>query len=129
MDILEHYEIDVEGKNVVILGRSDTVGKPLALLFLKANATVTICHSKTENVEMHTRNADILVSAVGIPKYVTKDMVKEGAVVIDVGINDDGNGGICGDVDFEAVEPIASAITPVPRGIGCVTTAILLNNM
>ena len=129
MELLEYYDIDIQGKNVVIIGRSDTVGTPLALLFLEANATVTVCHSKTENIKTHTQNADILVSAVGIPKFVTKDMVKEGAVIIDVGINDDGNGGICGDIDFDAVEPIVNAITPVPRGVGAVTTAVLLNNV
>ena len=128
MKLLESEGISPAGKHAVILGRSETVGKPLALLLLNADATVTVCHSKTNRLKEICRQADILVSAVGRPKFVTADMVKEGAVVIDVGINRDENGKLCGDVDFAAVEPVAGWITPVPGGVGPMTIAMLLKN-
>lgn len=127
--MFEEYNIDLTGKNVVILGRSNIVGKPLLQCCLNKNATVTICHSKTKNLEEHTKRADILISAIGKAKFVTKDMVKEGAVVIDVGINHDENGKLVGDVDFENVEPLASYITPVPGGVGPMTITMLMNNV
>lgn len=128
MEILRHYNIDVAGKECVVIGRSNIVGKPMAMLLLHQNGTVTICHSKTKNLKDVTSRADILVAAVGIPHFVTADMVKEGAVVIDVGMDRDENGKICGDVDFAAVEPKASYITPVPGGVGPMTIATLLKN-
>ncbi len=128
MKLLERYGIDVTGKNAVVLGRSDTVGKPMALLLLNANATVTVCHSKTQNLKEICKNADILVSAIGKPKFVTADMVKEGAVVVDVGINRDENGKICGDVDFANVAEKTSFITPVPGGVGPMTITMLMYN-
>lgn len=128
MKLLERYGIDVAGKNAVVLGRSDTVGKPMALLLLNANATVTICHSKTSNLKEICKTADILVSAIGKPKFVTADMVKDGAVVVDVGINRDENGKLCGDVDFENVAEKTSFITPVPGGVGPMTITMLLYN-
>lgn len=129
MKMFEEYNIDLTGKNLVILGRSDIVGKPLLQCCLNKNATVTICHSKTTNLNEYTKNADVLISAIGKAKFVTKDMVKDGAVVIDVGINRDENGKMVGDVDFENVEPIASYITPVPGGVGPMTIAMLMNNV
>ena len=128
MEILRHYNIDVAGKECVVIGRSNIVGKPMAMLLLHQNGTVTICHSKTKNLKNVTSRADILVAAVGIPHFVTADMVKEGAVVIDVGMDRDENGKLCGDVDFAAVEPKASYITPVPGGVGPMTIATLLKN-
>lgn len=128
MEILRHYNIDVAGKECVVIGRSNIVGKPMAMLLLHQNGTVTICHSKTKNLKDVTSRADILVAAVGIPHFVTADMVKEGAVVIDVGMDRDENGKLCGDVDFAAVEPKASYITPVPGGVGPMTIATLLKN-
>lgn len=128
MKLLEKSGIDVAGKHAVVLGRSDTVGKPMAMLLLNANATVTICHSKTENLKEICSSADILVSAIGKPKFVTEDMVKEGAVVIDVGINRDENGKLCGDVDFENVKEKVSHITPVPGGVGPMTITMLMHN-
>ena len=128
MEILRHYNIDVTGKECVVIGRSNIVGKPMAMLLLHQNGTVTICHSKTKNLKDVTSRADILVAAVGIPHFVTADMVKEGAVVIDVGMDRDENGKLCGDVDFAAVEPKASYITPVPGGVGPMTIATLLKN-
>ena len=127
--MFEEYNIDLVGKDLVILGRSNIVGKPLLQCCLNKNATVTICHSKTTNLKEHTKRADIVISAIGKAKFVTKDMIKEGAVVIDVGINRDENGKIVGDVDFESVEPIASYITPVPGGVGPMTIAMLMNNV
>ena len=127
--ILEEYNIPVEGKNAVVIGRSNIVGKPMVQCLLNKNATVTICHSKTKNLKEITKNADILISAIGKPKFVTKDMVKEGAVVIDVGINRNAEGKVCGDVDFENVKDIASSITPVPGGVGPMTVAMLMNNV
>ena len=128
MKLLEKAGIELSGKNAVVLGRSETVGKPMAMLLLNANATVTVCHSKTKNIADICRNADILVSAVGKAKFVTADMVKEGAVIIDVGMNRDENGKLCGDVDFEEVKEKASYITPVPGGVGPMTITMLMYN-
>lgn len=119
---------DLKGKHAVVVGRSDIVGKPIAHMLLAKDATVTVCHSKTENLAEITRMADILVVAIGKPKFITEDMVKEGAVVIDVGINRMEDGKLCGDVDFEAVKDKASAITPVPGGVGPMTVAELMMN-
>jgi len=128
MTILAEYEIETQGKNAVVLGRSVDVGRPMAALLMNADATVTICHSKTQNLPAIMRQADILVSAIGRANFVKADMVKEGAVVIDVGINHDENGKLCGDVDFEAVKDKVSAITPVPGGVGPMTIATLMEN-
>ena len=128
MEILKYYNIDCNGKNCVVIGRSNIVGKPMAMLLLHANGTVTICHSRTNNLKSVTAEADILVAAVGKAKFVTKDMVKEGAVVIDVGMNRDENGKLCGDVDYDAVAEVASMITPVPGGVGPMTIAMLMKN-
>ncbi len=128
MEMLKFQGIDPQGKHCVVIGRSNIVGKPMAMLMLHANATVTVCHSKTRNLKEICREADILVAAVGRAKFVTADMVKEGAVVIDVGMNRDENGKLCGDVDFAAVEPKCSAITPVPGGVGPMTIAMLMQN-
>ena len=125
--LLEAYDIDCCGKEAVIVGRSNIVGKPMAMMLLEKNSTVTICHSRTKDLGSVTRRADILVVAIGKAKYITKDMVKENAVVIDVGMNRD-EMGLCGDVDFENVKEIASYITPVPGGVGPLTIAMLLNN-
>lgn len=127
--ILEEYKIDIEGKNAVIIGRSNIVGKPMIQCLLNKNATVTVCHSKTQNIKEITKQADILVCAIGKANFVTADMVKEGATVIDVGINRSEEGKICGDVDFENVEKKASYITPVPGGVGPMTIAMLMNNI
>ncbi|MBI3027523.1 bifunctional methylenetetrahydrofolate dehydrogenase/methenyltetrahydrofolate cyclohydrolase FolD [Candidatus Woesearchaeota archaeon] len=127
MHLIEHTGVQIEGKNAVVVGRSVIVGKPVAMMLLEKNATVTICHSKTKNLQEHTKNADILVAAVGKPKLITKEMVKDGAVVIDVGINR-ANGKIVGDVDFENVKDIAGFVTPVPRGVGPMTIAMLMEN-
>lgn len=128
MVLLRETGVDLKGKHAVVLGRSNIVGKPMAMLLLHADATVTVCHSKTTNLSDYTKNADILVVAIGRAKFVTGDMVKPGAVVIDVGMNRDENGKLCGDVDFASVEPIASAITPVPGGVGPMTITMLLRN-
>ena len=128
MKLLEEYNIDLKGANVVILGRSNIVGKPLAQCLLNEDATVTICHSKTKNIEEITKNADIVISAIGKPKFVSSDMIKENAVVIDVGINRLSDG-IVGDVDFENVKNKASYITPVPGGVGPMTIVMLLHNV
>ena len=128
MMLLKDAGIDLSGKNAVVLGRSDTVGKPMALLLLNESATVTICHSKTKDVAAICRAADVIVSAVGKVNFVTADMVKDGAVVVDVGINHDENGKLCGDVDFESVSKKASYITPVPGGVGPMTITMLLKN-
>lgn len=127
--MLEEYGIEIEGKNAVVIGRSNIVGKPLAQCLLAKNATVTICHSRTKNIHQITNNADILVAALGRPKYVKDSMVKDGAVVIDVGINRNDDGKIVGDVDFESVSKKASYITPVPGGVGPMTIAMLMNNV
>ena len=129
MKILEYYNIDLEGKNAVVLGRSNIVGKPMVQCLLSKNATVTVCHSRTQNIKEITKNADILIAAIGKAKFVTEDMVKEGAIVIDVGINRLDNGKICGDVDFDTVESKVKAITPVPGGVGPMTIAMLMNNL
>lgn len=128
IQLLKRSGVEIAGKECVVLGRSNIVGKPMALLLLRENATVTIAHSKTKNLKEVTKRADILIVAVGRPKMVTKDYVKEGAVVIDVGINRDENNKMCGDVDFDDVAPVCSAITPVPGGVGPMTIAMLLNN-
>ena len=127
MEMLKSEGIEVSGKHCVVIGRSNIVGKPMAMLLLQANGTVTVCHSKTRVLKEICREADILVSAVGKAGFVTADMVKPGAVVIDVGMNRE-NGKLCGDVDFAAVEPIAAAITPVPGGVGPMTIAMLMCN-
>ena len=129
MEMLKEYGIDVQGKRAVVIGRSNIVGKPLSQLLLNANATVTICHSKTQNIAEITKEADILVAALGKPKFVTANMVKKAAVVIDVGINRNDEGKLVGDVDFENVEKIASYITPVPGGVGPMTVAMLMKNV
>ncbi|MBR1803204.1 MAG: bifunctional methylenetetrahydrofolate dehydrogenase/methenyltetrahydrofolate cyclohydrolase FolD [Clostridia bacterium] len=129
MRMLQEYGIEVQGKRAVVIGRSNIVGKPLAQLLLNANATVTVCHSKTQNIAEITKQADILVAALGKPKFVTADMVKKGATVIDVGINRTEEGKLVGDVDFTEVEPIASHITPVPGGVGPMTIAMLMQNV
>lgn len=129
MKMFEEYNIDLTGKNVVILGRSNIVGKPLIQCCLQKHATVTVCHSKTKNLDEYTKQADIIISAIGKPKFVTSDMVKDGVIVIDVGINRDENGKLVGDVDFENVKERASYITPVPGGVGPMTIAMLMNNV
>ena len=128
MELLDRYEINVSGKNVVIVGRSDLVGKPMSVMMLNKDATVTVCHSKTKNLSEFTRNADILVAAVGIPKFITEDMVMDGAIVIDVGISRTENG-LCGDVDYENVCDKCAYITPVPGGVGPMTVAMLAKNV
>ena len=128
MEMLRHEHIDVAGKECVVVGRSNIVGKPMAMLLLHANGTVTICHSRTKNLAEVTRRADILVVAIGKADFITGDMVKEGAVVIDVGMNRRADGKLTGDVDFASVEPKASAITPVPGGVGPMTITMLLEN-
>lgn len=128
MQLLKAYSIDVSGKTAVVVGRSNIVGKPQAMLLLHENATVTIAHSKTKNLAEVTKAADILVCAVGKAKFITADMVKNGAVVIDVGMNRDENGKLCGDVDFENVKEKASYITPVPGGVGPMTITMLMKN-
>lgn len=128
MELLKEYNIETKGKNAVVIGRSNIVGKPMALLLINADATVTVCHSKTQNLAEITKKADILVVAIGKAKFVTVDMVKEGAVVVDVGMDRDENGKLCGDVDFESVFQKASYITPVPGGVGPMTRAILMKN-
>ena len=126
--MFKEYGIEIAGKHCVIIGRSNIVGKPMAMLLLHNNGTVTICHSRTRNLKEICASADILVAAVGKPKFITADMVKPGAVVIDVGMDRDENGKLCGDVDFASVEPKASYITPVPGGVGPMTIAMLLQN-
>ncbi|MCI8520336.1 MAG: bifunctional methylenetetrahydrofolate dehydrogenase/methenyltetrahydrofolate cyclohydrolase FolD [Clostridia bacterium] len=128
MELIKESGIDVSGKECVIVGRSNIVGKPQAMLLLHQNGTVTICHSKTKNLEEKTKQADILVAAVGIPNFIKGNMIKEGAVVIDVGINRMDNGKLCGDVEFETAEKAAGAITPVPGGVGPMTIAMLMKN-
>ena len=129
MKMLDKYNIDLTGKNVVILGRSNIVGKPLIQCCLNKNATVTVCHSKTKDIKKYTKEADIIMVAVGKAKVLTDDMIKDGAVVIDVGINRNDDGKITGDVDFENVSKKASYITPVPGGVGPMTIAMLMNNV
>lgn len=128
MELIRLTGIEVSGKECVVVGRSNIVGKPQAMLLLHENGTVTICHSRTKNLSEVCRRADILVAAVGRAKFITADMVKEGAIVIDVGMNRDENGKLCGDVDYDAVSAVASAITPVPGGVGPMTIAMLMRN-
>ncbi len=128
MEMLRYENIDLDGKNCVVIGRSNIVGKPMAMLMLKENATVTICHSRTKNLKEVVACADVIVAAVGRPNFVTADMVKDGAVIIDVGINRMDDGKLCGDVDFEACKEKASYITPVPGGVGPMTIATLMQN-
>ncbi len=128
MEMLSYYDIDVTGKNCVVIGRSNIVGKPMGMLLLHKNGTVTITHSRTVDLKNVTNKADILVAAIGKAKFVGEDMVKDGAVVIDVGMNRDENGKLCGDVDFDAVAPKCSYITPVPGGVGPMTIAVLMKN-
>jgi len=127
--LLEEYNIEMAGKNVVIVGRSNIVGKPLIQCLLNKDATVTVCHSKTENIKEITKSADIVIVAIGKANFLTADMIKENAVVVDVGINRNEEGKVCGDVDFENVSKIASHITPVPGGIGPMTIAMLMHNI
>ncbi len=128
MEMLKYYNIEIEGKECVVIGRSNIVGKPMAMLLLQKNGTVTICHSRTKNLKEVTSRADILVAAVGVPYFVTADMVKDGAVVIDVGMDRNKEGKLCGDVDFAEVEKKAFYITPVPGGVGPMTIATLMKN-
>ncbi len=127
MELIKSTGIDLKGKNAVVIGRSNTVGKPMAMLLLNENCTVTVCHSKTDNIAFYTKNADIVVVAVGRPEFLKKDMVKDGALVIDVGINRV-DGKLVGDVDFDAVSEVAGYITPVPGGVGPMTISMLLYN-
>ena len=128
MEMLHSYDISVEGKECVVIGRSNIVGKPMAMLLLHENGTVTVCHSHTKNLSEITREADVLVAAIGVAKFVKADMVKDGAVVIDVGMNRDENNKLCGDVDFDDVNDKCSFITPVPGGVGPMTIATLMKN-
>lgn len=129
IDLLNHYDIPIEGKNVTILGRSRIVGLPMARMMMKKNATVTVCHSHTEDISMYTKNADIVVSAVGKAKLLTGNMVKDGSVIIDVGMNRDENGKLCGDCDISTFTEKDVRITPVPGGVGPITCAKLMHNM
>lgn len=128
IELLDYYGYDIAGQHCVVVGRSNIVGKPIAALLLERNATVTICHSKTHNLSEITKQADILISAVGKPKFITWGMLKQDAIVIDVGINRDENGKLCGDVDFEDVKDKVAAITPVPGGVGPMTIGMLMKN-
>ena len=126
MEILDHYQIDCTGKNVVVIGRSDVVGKPAAMMLIRKNATVTVCHTKTKDIPSITRKADIILVAAGRAGMIGAEYVSPGQIVIDVGINCDAQGRLCGDVDYETAEPIVGAITPVPGGVGGVTTTVLI---
>lgn len=128
MELIHSTGVDIAGKKAVVVGRSNIVGKPMSMLLLHENATVTMTHSKTKDLASETREADILIAAIGKPKFFTADMVKPGALVIDVGMDRDENGKLCGDVDFDSVEPVASYITPVPGGVGPMTISMLLKN-
>lgn len=128
IQLLKRSHIEIEGKHCVVLGRSNIVGKPMAMLLLRENATVTIAHSKTRNLKELCKTADILIVAIGKPQFITTEYVREGTVIIDVGIHRDENNRLCGDVKFDEVEPLASAITPVPGGVGPMTIAMLMNN-
>ncbi|BCI59946.1 bifunctional methylenetetrahydrofolate dehydrogenase/methenyltetrahydrofolate cyclohydrolase FolD [Solibaculum mannosilyticum] len=128
MELLKSADVDLCGKRAVVIGRSNIVGKPMAMLLMHENATVTICHSRTKDLPSVCREADVLVAAIGKAKFVTADFVKPGAAVIDVGMNRDENGKLCGDVDFDSVEPVAGCITPVPGGVGPMTIAMLMQN-
>ncbi len=129
IELLKRSNVEISGKNCVVIGRSNIVGKPMSLLMLKENATVTIAHSRTQNLKEITKQADILIVAIGKPRYINKEYVKDGAVIIDVGIHRDENNKMCGDVDFDDVAPIASKITPVPGGVGPMTIAMLMSNV
>lgn len=129
MEILDYYKIDPRGKKVTVIGRSMVVGKPLSMLLLKRHATVTICHTRTKDLSATCREAEILVAAAGKARMVTADMIGDGAVVVDVGINVDAKGNLCGDVDFNAAEPVTSYISPVPRGVGSVTSSVLAKHV
>ena len=129
MALINHYQIETKGKKVTVVGRSLVIGKPAALLLTTANATVTVCHTKTVNIEEECRNADIIVACCGVAKMITEKFVKPGQIVIDVGMNVDEEGKLCGDVDYEKVSEIAQAVTPVPGGVGSITTAILLKHV
>ena len=129
MALIKHYQIETKGKKVTVVGRSLVIGKPAALLLTTANATVTVCHTKTVNIEEECRNADIIVACCGVAKMITEKFVKPGQIVIDVGMNVDEEGKLCGDVDYEKVSEIADAVTPVPGGVGSITTAILLKHV
>ena len=129
IELLKYYHIELSGKEVVILGRSSVVGKPLSMLLLSEDATVTVCHSKTRDLQKITKRADILISAIGRPRFITSDYIKRSAIVIDVGINTDKDGRLCGDVDYDDCSLKASAMTPVPGGIGPVTTAVLAKHV
>lgn len=128
MYLLQQAGVELTGKRAVVIGRSNIVGKPMALLLLQQNATVTVCHSRTQNLQQTVQEADVVVAAIGKAKFITKNYIKPGAVVIDVGMNRDENGKLCGDVDFEGVAPVCSAITPVPGGVGPMTIAMLMQN-
>ncbi|MFR1417303.1 MAG: bifunctional methylenetetrahydrofolate dehydrogenase/methenyltetrahydrofolate cyclohydrolase FolD [Eubacterium sp.] len=128
IQLLKRTGVEIDGKECVIVGRSNIVGKPMALLMLRENATVTVCHSHTKDLKEVTKRADILIVAIGKPKFITKEYVKDGAVVIDVGIHRGADGKLCGDVDYDDVAPITYAITPVPGGVGPMTIAMLMNN-
>ena len=128
IQLLKRSGIEIAGKECVVLGRSNIVGKPMAMLLLQENGTVTVCHSRTKNLKEIAKRADILVAAVGRPRFVNHDFVKEGAVVIDVGIHRNEDNRLCGDVDFDSVAPLTSAITPVPGGVGPMTIAMLMSN-
>ena len=129
MALIKHYQIETKGKKVTVVGRSLVIGKPVALLLTTANATVTVCHTKTVNIEEECRNADIIVACCGVAKMITEKFVKPGQIVIDVGMNVDEEGKLCGDVDYGTVSEIAEAVTPVPGGVGSITTAILLKHV
>mgnify|MGYP003370874295 CR=1 FL=1 len=129
MEMLDYYKIDLTGKKAIVVGRSMVVGRPLAMMFLKKNATVTMCHTKTVELAKTCREAEVLVAAVGKARMITADMVKEGAVVVDVGINVDEQGNLCGDVDFEQAESRTSYISPVPKGVGSITTSVLAKHV
>ena len=129
MSLIKHYNIETKGKKVTVVGRSLVIGKPAALLLTTANATVTVCHTKTVNIEEECKNADIIVACCGVAKMITDKFVKPGQIVIDVGMNVDEEGRLCGDVDYEKVSEIAEAVTPVPGGVGSITTAILLKHV
>lgn len=128
IELLDYYEVEISGKECVVVGRSNIVGKPTAMMLLGRDGTVTVCHSKTRNLKEICRRADILICAIGSPKFFTKDYVKEGAVVVDVGIHRLPDGSMCGDVDFDDVSEVASAISPVPGGVGAMTVAMLMLN-
>lgn len=129
MEIIKYFGIDINGKSTTVIGRSMVVGKPLSMMLLKENATVTICHSRTKDIKEIVSRADVVISAIGRAKAIDASYIKPGAVVIDVGVNENPEGGICGDVDFESVKEIASRITPVPGGVGAVTTLMLLKHV